>query len=106
MRIFSSDENLRRVLRGISLTRLVVFDTLILRFLCFRLKIADVSLSQWGYLVSHRLTPHTRDDPDTWEFEATADKRACLQFREGPRKNHFIAGLYSLPFLITAQAIE
>ena len=48
----------------------------------------------------------TSDDPDTWEFEATANKRACLQFREGPRKNHYIAGLYSLPFLITAQAIE
>lgn len=48
----------------------------------------------------------TSDSPDTWEFEATADKLACLQFREGPRRNHFIAGLYSLPFLITAQAIE
>jgi hypothetical protein len=30
MRIFFSDENLRRVLRRISLTRLVVFDMLIL----------------------------------------------------------------------------
>jgi len=51
MRIFSSDENLRRVLRRISLTRLVVFDTLSLRLLCFKLKIADVSLGKWGYLV-------------------------------------------------------
>jgi hypothetical protein len=32
----------------ISLTRLVVFDTLILRLLCFSLKKADVSLSKWG----------------------------------------------------------
>jgi hypothetical protein len=46
-------------LRRISLTRLVVFDTLILRFLCFRLKKADVSLSKWGYLVPHRLTSHS-----------------------------------------------
>jgi len=53
------------------------------------------------------------DDPvteeievDTWEFEATGNELACLQFREGPRKNHYIAGLYSLPFRITAQAIE
>ena len=48
----------------------------------------------------------TSDSPDIWEFEATADKYACLQYRDGPRKNHFIAGLYSLPFRITAVAIE
>ena len=48
----------------------------------------------------------TSDDPDTWEFEATADKRACLQFREGPRKKHYFDGLYSVPFLIMAQPIE
>jgi len=47
----------------------------------------------------------TSDSPDTWEFEATADKRACLYFREGPRKNHYFAGLYSVPFRLTAQAI-
>ena len=33
------------VMMRISLTRLVVFDMLILRLLCFRLKIAEVSLS-------------------------------------------------------------
>jgi len=49
----------------------------------------------------------TSDAPlDTWEFEATEDMRACLYFREGPRKNHEFAGLYSVPFLITAQVIE
>ena len=52
MRIFSSDENLRRVLRRISLTRLVVFETLIVKLLCFSLNLAGVSLSKWSYLVS------------------------------------------------------
>jgi hypothetical protein len=47
----------------------------------------------------------TSDDPDTWEFEATADKLACLYFEEGPRKRHYFAGLYSVPFRLTAQAI-
>lgn len=61
---------------------------------------------QGGNLADMVTVTKTSDSPPTWEFEATADKRACLQFREGPRKNHFIAGLYSLPFRITAQAIE
>jgi hypothetical protein len=38
MRIFSSDENFRQVLRRIPLIRLVVFDMLILKLLCFSLK--------------------------------------------------------------------
>ena len=61
---------------------------------------------QGGNLADMVTVTKTSDSPATWEFEATADKRACLQFREGPRKNHFIAGLYSLPFRIMAQAIE
>ena len=32
---------------------------LILKLLCFSLKIAEVSLSKWAYLVSRWLTPHT-----------------------------------------------
>jgi len=32
--------------------QLVVFDMLILKLLCFGLKIAEVSLSKWAYLVS------------------------------------------------------
>ena len=38
--------------QAIALTRLVVFETLILNLLCFSLKIAEVSLSKWAYLVS------------------------------------------------------
>jgi hypothetical protein len=36
----------------------VVFETLKLRFLYYRLKIVDVSLSKWGHLVSHQPTPN------------------------------------------------
>ena len=60
MRIFSSDENLRRLLRRISLTRISVFDMLISRRLSFRFKLADVSLSERGKVVPYGLTPHSR----------------------------------------------
>jgi hypothetical protein len=58
MRIFSSVENLRRVLRRISLTVFSVFDMLIVKLLCFSLKAAEVSLSESGHLVPWWLTPH------------------------------------------------
>jgi hypothetical protein len=38
-------------IRKIELTLSVVFETLTSRLLCFRLKIADVSLGEWGYVV-------------------------------------------------------
>jgi len=38
----------------------VVFETLILKLLCFSLNLAEVSLSKWAYLVSRWLTPHKR----------------------------------------------
>ncbi len=79
IRIFFSDENLRRVLRRISLTRLVVFDMLILKLLCFSLKIAEVSLCKWAYLVSRWLTPHT--------FHLTPDFiKTCSSLRGYPNR--------------------
>jgi len=59
MRIFYSVENLRRVLRRISLTAFSVFDMLMMILLYFSLKVADVSLSGSGHLVPWWLTPHT-----------------------------------------------
>jgi len=80
----------------------------------FQLEFFDGSGDGWRIMFNPSECPgtdmvtvtKTSDDPDTWEFVATEDERACLQFREGPRKKHYFAGLYSLPFLIRAQAIE
>lgn len=78
----------------------------------FQLEFFDGSGDGWRIMFNPSECPDTdmvtvtktSDDPDTWVFEATAGKRACLQFREGPRKKHYFAGLYSLPFQITAIA--
>lgn len=59
MPISSSDENLRQVLRLIFLLRLLVFDMLIFRLLCFGIKVAEVSLGERGYAVPDELVPHT-----------------------------------------------
>jgi hypothetical protein len=41
---------------------------------------------------------------DTWIFKASEYDVACLQFREGPHRDHLFKGMYSLPFEITAIA--
>ena len=55
-------ENLRRVLRRISLTVFSVFDMLMMILLYLSLKVAEVSLSESGHLVPWWLTPHSDDD--------------------------------------------
>ena len=57
--ICSSVENLRRVLRRLSLTAVSVFDLPMMILLYFSLKVADGSLSESGHLVPSWLTAHS-----------------------------------------------
>ena len=63
IRIFSQVENLRRILRQISLTIFSVFDKLISRLHCSSLKLSELSLRESVHLVLHGLKPHTRLRP-------------------------------------------
>jgi hypothetical protein len=81
MRIFSSVENLRRVLRRISLTLFSVFDMLILELLYLSLKVADVSLSEPGHLAPCWLTSHNAGIPSVFNGHVNA-KLGTVEYQD------------------------